>query len=147
MTWPVSELPDRPFAGAHSQVPHASSGSADVSTRTAGEPAALPLDALCERSQGGWTVRLRVHAEHITITKEVVVTERVVLRRNQIDDVLHIGAVVQREQLQVEADGKAGTTYLADHLSDFDTDRLAARQACPGAETSTNARSHSACNR
>jgi hypothetical protein len=127
MSW-QSQTSDRPFPGAHSQVPHAQSGPGDSSIPVAEIPAPLPLNAVHERSEHGWVVRLRVHAERVTVGKKVFVSERVVLRRNVVDDVEHIEAVVQHERLRVETTGQVEIADSADDVRQQDTDRVAARQ-------------------
>jgi hypothetical protein len=77
-------------------------------------------------------VRIPVRAEHVTVSKVVVITERIVLRRNRVGDVAHVAAVVQREQLRVETEGQVSmTAYPESDVSLRDTDRLAARQGLP----------------
>ena len=66
----------------------------------------LPLEASTDRSDQGWVVRLRVRAEHVTVSKQVVTTERVVLRRELVSDVAHVESPVKREQLHLETDGR-----------------------------------------
>jgi hypothetical protein len=131
MTPSESTVPDRAFPGAPPQVPHAS-GSADASTSAPSAPAWLPLDAVRERAEQGWVVRIPVRAEHVTVSKVVVITERIVLRRNRVGDVAHVAAVVQREQLRIETEGQVSmTAYPESDVSLRDTDRLAARQGLP----------------
>jgi stress response protein YsnF len=50
-------------------------------------------------------IRLPVRAEEVTVTKEVVVRERVVLRRREADDIEHVEATVRWERLQVATAG------------------------------------------
>ena len=100
-----SDAPDLPFPGAHSQVPGARrslSGDSASDTRPA---RALPLGAVRERSDRGWVVRLRVRAEHIAISKAAVISERVVLRRAMVGDVVRLEAVVPAEQLDSRRTG------------------------------------------
>ena len=101
MMLPESSSPDRPFPGAHSQVPgaHAPSVETPATTRR------LPLGAARSRSGQGWVIRLPVRAEEVMVTKEVVVRERVVLRRRELDDVARVEATVRRERLQVAITG------------------------------------------
>src|SRR5438067_11688607 len=101
--------PDRPFPGAHSQVPGAVTESAEVS-RTSAAPRRLPLDAAPAPAGQGWVIRLRVRAEQVAVTKQVVVRERVVLRRRQVGDIAHLDTTVQREQLRLEAEGQVEAT-------------------------------------
>src|SRR2546423_6935912 len=97
MRLPESPSPTRPSPGAHPQVPgaHAPSMETPATTRR------LPLGAARSRSGQGWVIRLPVRAEAVMVTKEVVVHERVVLRRREVDDVARVEATVRRERLQV----------------------------------------------
>src|ERR671933_163409 len=105
MTLPVSSSPDRPFPGAHSQVPGAHAPPAETSATLPANPRRLPLGAARSRSRQGWVIRLPVRAEEVTVTKEVVVRERVVLRRREPDDIAPVEATVRRERLQVATAG------------------------------------------
>jgi hypothetical protein len=63
-----SDVPDRPFPGAHSQVPGARSGLERASTSDDAACRSLPLEVLQERSNQGWVVRLpvsRPRPEHL----------------------------------------------------------------------------------
>ena len=142
MIAPESDVTDRPFPGAHSQVPGARTPSADASTAARAQPRLLPLEAVRDRSDKGWVVRLRVRAEHVTVSKEVVVTERVVLRRGVVDDVVRLEAVVRREQLKVDTEGPVQIAHSAlEDLNEADgvgadqvpqhPEQLAARQGLP----------------
>ena len=110
MTLPESSSPDRPFPGARSQVPgaHAPSMETPATTRR------LPLDAARSRSGQGWVIRLPVRAEEVMVTKEVVVRERVVLRRRELDDVARVEATVRRERLQVATTGPVDVVDVAE---------------------------------
>ena len=106
MTPPASFPPDRPFPGALSQVPRLHAESDDVPATAAASWEQLPLEASRTPIGLGWTIRLPVRAEHVTITKEVVVREAVVLRRREVDDVARLDATVRREELRVETEGE-----------------------------------------
>jgi len=101
---PESRAPDTPFAGAHSQVP---GPRGDPLESTAER---LPLESSEVAWERGWSVRLPVRAEHILVDKQLVVYERVIVRRHQIDDLARVDANVRREQLRVEVDGDADVT-------------------------------------
>ena len=101
MTLPESSSPDRPFPGAHSQV----SGAHALSAETPASTQRLRLGAARSRSGQGWVIRLPVRAEQVTVTKEVVVRERVVLRRREAEDLVRAEATVRRERLQVGTTG------------------------------------------
>ena len=132
-----SDVPDRPFPGAHSQVPGALSASPHASTFDTAAPRSLPLDALRERSAQGWVVRLPVRAEHPTVSKEVVISERVVLQRAMVGDVARFEVVVRREQLRLETQGQVEIAGSVDEKDRVDEDarqhpeHLAARQGLP----------------
>jgi uncharacterized protein (TIGR02271 family) len=113
---------DVPFPGAHPQVPRS-------------HPAALPLDATRERWADGWVFRMRVHAERVTVSKEVVVSQRIDLRRNVVDDVVHVETRVDREQLQVETEGQVEITDSGDRVREAD------RQLTPNSPRTTSDRS------
>ncbi len=105
---PESRATDRPFAGAHSQV---SGLRGDTLGSTAQRPAErLPLESPAVAWEPGWSIRLPVRAEHILVDKQLVVYERVIVRRHQIDDLARVDANVRREQLRVEVDGDADVT-------------------------------------
>jgi Domain of unknown function (DUF2382) len=105
MTLPESSFPDRPFPGAHSQVPGAHAASTETPPTPPATTRRLPLGAARSRSGQGWVIRLPVRAEEVMVTKEVVVRERVVLRRRELDDVARVEATVRRERLQVATTG------------------------------------------
>jgi hypothetical protein len=134
---PESDVPDRPFPGARSQVPGARTTSAGASTAVPTPPRLLPLEAVRDRSDKGWVVRLRVGAEHVTVRKAVVASERVVLRQAVVDDVVRLDAVVQREQLRLDTEGSVQMTDSAlEEPSEGDgvpqhPKQVAARQGLP----------------
>ena len=66
---------------------------------------ALPLETTHSASDQGWLVRLPVRAEQVRVTKEAVVRERVVIRRQMVTDVARVQAEVSRERLRVEPQG------------------------------------------
>ena len=75
-----------------------------------GRGAELRLEATAVNSDRGWAIRLPVRREHIRIDKQVVVYERVVLRRDDIQDVTRVDSTVRREQLKVAVEGDAEVT-------------------------------------
>jgi uncharacterized protein (TIGR02271 family) len=54
--------------------------------------------------EDGWSVRLPVRAEEITLSKETVVRERVVVKRDRVQDSARVYAVLQREQLRINTE-------------------------------------------
>ncbi len=97
---------DSPFPGARSQVPR---------TREEGSvaPRALPLEISAPTWEPGWTVRLPVRAEHITVAKRVVAYERVTVRTNEIGDLERLESTTRREELQVDVDGEPRVSQVA----------------------------------
>jgi len=72
--------------------------------------AMLPLESSAVAfNERGWEIRLPVRAEEIAVEKQVVVRERVVVGRREVDDVEHVDASVRREQLRVDVEGEAKT--------------------------------------
>ena len=99
---------DQPFPGAHSQVPGVRGEMGESMRRGSG--AELRLEASTVNSDRGWAVRLPVRREHIVIDKQVVVYERVVLRRADLQDVTRVDSTVRREQTIVAVEGDAEVT-------------------------------------
>jgi len=103
MTRPDSDAPDTPFPGAHPQVPgmhRLAPGTVSDGPRV---PRALPLGGSVLPRGQGWAIRLRVRAEEIDPVKQVVVYERVAVRRDTIHDVERLDSSVRREVLRVDA--------------------------------------------
>ena len=80
-------------------MPTASSELATGGRRT------LPLAAVPATSPRGWAVRLAVRAEQVTVSKDLVVRERAVVRRAEVAVVAHVDAEVRREELQTSTEG------------------------------------------
>ena len=66
----------------------------------------LPLESSVPTWERGWTVRLPVRAEHVTVEKQVVAYERVAVRTHAIDDLARMEATVRREELRVDVQGE-----------------------------------------
>jgi uncharacterized protein (TIGR02271 family) len=110
-TTPESSPSDRPFPGAHSQVPGAFARTAETPTnQSAGPLRQLALEAMPEPAGSGWSIRLRVRAEQVRITKQVVVRERVVLRRRELSEVASLDTSVRREELRIDREGQVEVT-------------------------------------
>jgi len=92
-----SEPIDRPFPGARPQVPGARGGAGAETSRQ------LPLDARQQKSAQGWTATFTVRAEHVTVSKRVVVREEAVLRRRADERIARLEGEVRREVLRVDA--------------------------------------------
>lgn len=65
----------------------------------------LPIEGKPVLDQDGWSVRLPVRAEEISISKQSVVKERVRLQRKRIQDVARVGASLRRERLRTTRSG------------------------------------------
>ena len=76
--------------------------------RGSGPP--LPLEAHVESSGRGWTIRLPVRAEQITVHKQPVVVEEVAVQVRQVRDVVRLEDTVRREEVQAETEGDVGIT-------------------------------------
>jgi len=106
MTRAESPATDRPLPGADSAVsgrhtlPFRSEESSTAGRNT------LPLEAVPISTALGWSIRLPVRAERVTVSKEVVVRERVVVRRGKVADVAHVEAEVRREELRTSTEGE-----------------------------------------
>ena len=125
MTLPESRAPDRPFPGAHSQVPGAHEHGVTIPPASALPAPALPLEASRASSGLGWAVRLPVRAEYVTVTKAAVVRERVVVRRRFVPDGARVQTQVLRERLRVDTQGqvdvrRAGAELVAEPTSGDD---------------------------
>ncbi|MDQ3811969.1 MAG: DUF2382 domain-containing protein [Chloroflexota bacterium] len=109
---PGSSRPDPPFPGAHAQVPGAYSESSKGPVADAPAARQLPLETTPLRVGDGWVIRLRVRAEEVSVSRETVVRERVVLRRREVDDLTRVQESVQREQLQLATEGELDVTEV-----------------------------------
>jgi uncharacterized protein (TIGR02271 family) len=66
----------------------------------------LPVEADCTSVAGGWVVRLPVRAEQVTVTTELVVYERVLVRRRRVGEIARIETEVRREELRAITEGE-----------------------------------------
>jgi uncharacterized protein (TIGR02271 family) len=66
----------------------------------------LALEAQCEGGLSGWSVRLPVRAEQITVAKCAFVHEEAVVRRVERSDVVHVNDAVRHEELRVDTQGR-----------------------------------------
>jgi len=64
----------------------------------------LPLEAAVDAHAGGWSVRLPVRAEHVTVTKGSIVLEEVRILRAIHQETETVHASVRSEQLNVDDD-------------------------------------------
>lgn len=94
-----SEASDRPFPGAHSQVPGARQEPDSASRH------AIPLEASPVRNAQGWTIQLHVRAEQVHVSKRTVTRERVTVRRGVVQESVRLEGQVSREVLRVETEG------------------------------------------
>jgi uncharacterized protein (TIGR02271 family) len=65
----------------------------------------LPIEAQPVLAQDGWSVRLPVRAEEITISKQTVIRERVLVKRTRAQDFARVDAVLRREELRTSRSG------------------------------------------
>jgi stress response protein YsnF len=93
-----SSVSDTPFPGARPQV-----RGAFHQESTSANHCSLALEATAGFSERAWSVRLPVRAEKISIDKQAVVYERVVVRRRAIEEQARVQANVRREELWVSA--------------------------------------------
>ena len=74
----------------------------------------LPLQASVNPSSGGWAggweITLPLRAEHVTIEKQSVVVEEVVVRRRPLEEVVHLENTVELERLRLETRGDLEAT-------------------------------------
>jgi stress response protein YsnF len=97
----------RPFPGARSQVPGFRREQSESTARQRGTAPSLPLGASALPEEGGWTIRLRVRAEQIEVEKQVVVRERVAVRRHAVGGLTPVTTDIRKEVLNVQVDGQA----------------------------------------
>ena len=71
----------------------------------------LPLEAHVESSGRGWTIRLPVRAEQITVHKQPVVVEEVAVQVRQVRDVVRLEDTVRREEVRAETEGDVDITH------------------------------------
>jgi hypothetical protein len=111
VTAPDTSPADGPFPGTHSQVPGAFARAGEAPATPSGGPLRqLALEATPEPNGWGWSIRLPVRAEQLTVTKQVVVRERVVLRRREVSEVAHLDTTVRREELRIQREGDVAVT-------------------------------------
>jgi uncharacterized protein (TIGR02271 family) len=72
---------------------------------TATTRAPLPIEAKPVLTQDAWSVRLPVRAEEITIAKQTVIRERVLVKRTRAQDFARVDAVLRREELRTSRSG------------------------------------------
>ena len=74
----------------------------------------LPLEAHVESSGRGWTIRLPVRAEQITVHKQPVVVEEVAVQVRQVRDVVRLEDTVRREEVRADTEGDVGVTQRSE---------------------------------
>ncbi len=72
--------------------------------KRAGQSRPLRLQSQVQVLPDSWTVRLPVRAEYVHVSKQVVVSEEVVVRRDQVDDVVHATDTIHREEVYTGLD-------------------------------------------
>jgi uncharacterized protein (TIGR02271 family) len=63
-------------------------------------------------ASSGWSLRLPVRAEHVTLSRQVVVCERVVVTRRRIEEVARVQAELRREELRTSTTDQAQITQM-----------------------------------
>ena len=63
----------------------------------------LPLQAAVDALNGGWSVRLPVRTEHVTVTKEAMLLEEVRIWRASHEESQPVTGVVRSERLRVDS--------------------------------------------
>ena len=74
----------------------------------------LPLEVEIEPTAGGWSIRLPLRAEDITVDKRTVVAETVTVRRGQVKEVVQRDETIRRERLRIETEGNQEVIRPAD---------------------------------
>lgn len=70
----------------------------------------LPLDGRIDRTPHGWNMRIPVWAEEVTVDKEIVVAEEVVVGIQPVQDVSRVAGTVRREELRIDTEGQLDET-------------------------------------
>lgn len=65
----------------------------------------LPIGGMPTRAGDAWSVRLPVRAERIRLSKQVVARERVLIKRQQVEEVAGVDARLLREELRITRSG------------------------------------------
>ena len=60
----------------------------------------LPIEAASASTENGWSVRLPVREEHVTVQPQAFIYERVVIKRNPVVEVARVRDLVKREELR-----------------------------------------------
>jgi stress response protein YsnF len=74
----------------------------------------LPLEARVEPTAGGWSIRLPLRAEDVTVDKRTVVAETVTVRRGPVEEVMQRDETIRRERLRIETEGNLEVTRPID---------------------------------
>ncbi|HZR99722.1 MAG TPA: DUF2382 domain-containing protein [Chloroflexota bacterium] len=70
----------------------------------------LPLQAYVETTPYGCTIRLPVRLERVTVEKQPVVVEEVLVRTEHMRDTARLDDTVHREELRVDTEGDVRVT-------------------------------------
>jgi hypothetical protein len=92
---------------------------------------ALPLEAALHPSPDGWTVRLPLRAETVTVRRQAFVAEEVVVRRRRAETDVHLRDTVRREELRLDTRGDLDPTDDLEAPGDLEATRRY-RPARPG---------------
>ena len=82
----------------------------------------LPLSTAATLSGNGWTIRLKVRAEAISLSRRTVVRERVLVRREQVEGRARVKAEFLREELRTSKSGRVD-------ISNEDTEEITTNKA------------------
>jgi hypothetical protein len=74
----------------------------------------LPLECSVVSLNPGWTVRVPVRREEVSVEKRAVVVEEVVLRRRSVEEVVSREETLRREEIRVDAEGDLEVTQPLD---------------------------------
>lgn len=74
----------------------------------------LSLEAKVEPAAGGWSIRLPLRAEAVTVDKRTVVAETLTVRRGQVKEVMHRDETIRGERLRIESEGNLEATRPID---------------------------------
>ncbi len=92
----------------------------DIAPRRSAMTDSLPLEASVVRERDGYTISLPVRSEAVHVSKQVVVGERVVVRREMTTETERIDTRVRRERLRLDLHGDLEATQPLDRTEPLD---------------------------
>jgi stress response protein YsnF len=66
------------------------------------EPRWLPLGEQVEQTEDGWSIRVPLRREFVSVEKQTVVAERVTIRRRAVEHTERLETSLQREKLRLD---------------------------------------------